>query len=240
MLFFLLAASAGLPVIAIPPVEIAKKLDNIIVFAPVDSSSPTSPMPLKFDLEGKSRSVYIAAFSPAAIQQVISQRLVPQKLKNAKNIKFAPYSLSKFDSLIQSELTNNPNARVLYVPDPLQVPFAEKLLIKQGLIPAKAKEVSTKIPVVFCPSPAIKATPNSGPLKGQSFVPCSTDYKSVKDLVDRGIASNADLTQDNVSVAAIPISRFTAMLAKSSQTNMIDIRVLPSPVNIKTIRNLKK
>ena len=240
MLPLLLAASAVLPALAIPPDDVANKLDSIIVFAPIDSSSSSSPMPLKIELDGESRSVYFAAFSPAAVQQVINERLIPQNVKDAKNVKFAPYSLSKFDSLVQSELTSNTNARVVYVPDPIQIPFAKKLLIEQGASASDAELITRKMPSVFCPSPSIKATPNSGPLKGQTFTPCSTDYQSVKGMVDKGIATNADLKEGELGVVAIPISRFAAMLVKSSKKDMGDVRVMPNPVNIKAINSLKK
>jgi hypothetical protein len=236
---FLLAVTSTLPAAAIPPAAVAEKLDSIIVFSPINSSSPKDPLPIKMRLDSKSRSVFFAAFSPAAVQKIINERLAPQKIKNFKNIKFAPYSLSKFDSIIQSELKKNSNARVLYVPDPVQIPFAKKLLIKQGASRSDAQTVSTKIPVVFCPSPSIKATPNTGPLKGQSFIPCSMDFKSVQNMIDKGVATNVQLKAKSPTVVAIPITTFTSLLAKSPDKEVRDLRVLPNPVNIKVIKSLK-
>ena len=234
---FVLATAIATPAIAIPPSDVSNKLDTIIVFAPVDASADT-PKPLTFKLEGKTRSVYFAAFSPAAVQQIINERLVPQKLKNAKNIKFAPFSLSKFDSLVQPQLKKKGDSRVVYVPDPIQVPFSEKLLISQGSSPKDAKTVSTRFPSVFCPSPSIKATPNKGPLKGQSFVPCSTDYTSVKKLVDKGIASNPKVKSTKPKVIAIPLPNFASVLVKSSKEAVGDLRILPNPANIKALKML--
>ena len=236
---YLLFISSALPAAAIPPAEVSKKLDSIIIFAPIDPSSPNDPLPIKMRLDSKSRSVYFAAFSPSAVQQIINDRFVPQRIKNAKNIKFAPYSLSKFDSIVQSELKDNSNARVVYVPDPVQVPFAKKLLIKQGTSLKDAQAVSSKVPVVFCPSPSIKATPNTGPLKGKSFVPCSMDFKSVQDMIDKGVATNAELKAKSPSVVAIPVTTFTSLLAKSPEKEVRDLRVLPNPANIKAIQDLK-
>ena len=240
MLSLVLATAVASPAVALPADQVVEKLDTIIVFAPVDTSSPSSPKPLKFELNGKSRNVFFAAFSPSAVKQIINDRLIPQKLPNAKNIKFGAFSLSKFDSLIESKLDSKGNYRVIYVPDPLQMPFAEKLLIKQGNSPNDTRKLVKDMPVVFCPTPPIMATPNSGALKGETFIPCSTDYKSVKSFIDKGIETNKDLRKKSPSVVAIPLTNFASMLTKSSQADIGNIRVLPNPSNVKALQNLQQ
>lgn len=234
-----LAAVAGSPVLALPADQVSSKLDTIIVFSPINPKSPGNVLPLNYKLDGESRSVYFAAFSPAAVQQVIKQKITPQNSDLAKTIKFAPFSLAKFDSTVQPNLGRDKNTRVIYVPDPAQVSIAEKLLIEQGAKKADAVKVAASIPVVFCPQPAIKATPGSGPLKGQTFVPCSTDYQTVKDMVDKGIATNASLKKSNTKVLAIPMTNFTSMLLEGDQKALGDVRVLPSPSTVKAIQQLR-
>lgn len=240
MLSLVFATAIGSPAVALSPKQVSDKLDTIIVFAPVDSASPSLPKALNFELNGESRNVYFAAFSPAAVQEIIKDRLIPQKLPNVKDLKFAAFSLAKFDALVQPTINNKSNYRVIYVPDPVQLPFAEKLLITQGASSKEAKKLVKTVPVVFCPQPAITATPGSGPLKGKSFVPCSTDYKSVKDIIDKGISSNKDLKKTAPTVVAIPLTNFASMLTKSSALDIGNVRILPNPSNVKVLNNLKK
>jgi hypothetical protein len=236
----LLSALSPAAVIAIPPEQVSDKLDTIIVFAPVSSKSADKPQPLRFELDGEKRSVYFAAFSPAAVSQIINDRLIPQKFKKAKKLKFAPFSLSKFDSLVQPSLEVNADARVLYVPDPTQVPYTKKLLIEQGVDKKIAEDVSVSVPSVFCPNPAILATPNEGSLKGQSFIPCSTDYVSVKNMVDKGRKDSKELRNKDLKVVALPITSFASMLSKGPIDDVSQIRVLPNPANVNAINELKK
>ena len=141
--------------------------------------------------------------------------------------------------MAQPSLKADKDSRVIYVPDPDQVSITEKLLIKQGLKRAVAAKVANGMPAVFCPRPAIKATPNSGPLKGQTFVPCSTDYKTVQKMVEKGIASSPELKKSKPEVLAIPVSNFAAMLAQGDEKGLGEIRVLPSPSTIKAIEELR-
>jgi hypothetical protein len=235
----LIAAASAAPVLALPPDQVASKLDSIIVFAPVNTTASGQLQPVTFKLDGESRSVYFAAFSPAAVQQVIKERIAPQNPELVKSIKFAPFSLAKFDATVQPTLQRDKNSRVIYIPDPDQVSITEKLLVQQGSNQADAVKVATVIPAVFCPQPAIKATPNSGPLKGQSFIPCSTDYQTVQGMVDKGIASSPELKKSSPKVVAIPMTAFAAMLAKGSVQDVGEIRVLPSPASLKAIDQLR-
>ena len=235
----LLAALTATPALALPPDQIASKLDSIIVFAPVNPKDPAEVQPLNFKLDGASRSVYFAAFSPSAVQQVIKERIAPQNPELVKTLKFAPFSLAKFDSTVQPNLKIDKKSRVIYVPDPQQVPITEKLLVQQGAKQADAVKVATAIPAIFCPQPAIKATPNSGPLKGKSFVPCSTDFQTVQAMVEKGVATSADLKKSAPKVVAIPMTSFASMLAKGDVKTVGDIRVLPTPSVIKAIEQLR-
>ena len=235
----LLVAATGAPSLALPAEEVSSKLDTIIVFTPIKNPASGEIQPLNFKLDGASRSVYFAAFSPSAVQQVIKERITPQDPDLAKTLKFAPFSLAKFDSTVQSSLERDKNSRVIYVPDPDQVSITEKLLIQQGVKRVDALKVAEKVPVVFCPQPAIKATPGSGPLKDQSFVPCSTDYKTVQDIVDKGIATNTTLKKSNPKVVAIPIASFASMLAKGDINEVGAIRVLPTPSTLKALEELR-
>ena len=235
----LLAAATGASALALPLDQVSGKLDTIIVFSPIKTNYTGDIQPVKFKLDGQSRSVYFAAFSPAAVQKIIAERISPQNADLAKTIKFAPFSLAKFDSAVQPNLERNKNSRVLYIPDPEQVSITEQLLIKQGAKKVDAAKVAESVPVIFCPQPVIKATPNSGPLKGQSFVPCSTDYKTVQDMVDKGIATSAVLKESKPKVLAIPLSNFTTMLAEGDSKDVGEIRVLPSPSTLKALQQLR-
>ena len=235
----LLAAVSGAPALALPPDQVSSKLDSIIVFAPIQAKAAGEIQPLNYKLDGESRSVFFAAFSPSAVQQVINERITPQNPELAKTLKFAPFSLAKFDSNVQGTLQRDKNSRVIYVPDPEQVSITEKLLIKQGAKRADAVKLAKLVPAVFCPQPAIQATPGSGPLKGQSFVPCSTDYQTVQDMVDKGIATSRDLKKSKPKVIAIPMTRFAAMLAEGNEKSVGNIRVLPTPSTINALEQLR-
>jgi hypothetical protein len=238
-LAMLLAVSSGSATLAIPQDQITKKFDSIIVFAPIKANVTGQPEPIKFDLEGQSRLVYFAAFSPSAVQKLIKERLAPQNPELAKSLKFAPFSLSKFDSIVQPSLQGNDNIRVIYVPDPEQVPTAQRLLIEQGSNKEDAVKVSQNMPVVFCPQPAIKATPDSGPLKGKSFVPCSTHHQTVQSMIDKGIATSPQLKKENPKLVAIPITNFASILAKGTDEGVGEIRVITSPSTLKALQRLR-
>jgi len=235
----LLAAVAGAPVLALPLDQVTSKLDTIIVFSPINPKTPSEILPLNYSLDGESRSVYFAAFSPSAVQQVVKEKIGAQNPGLAKTLKFAPFSLAKFDAIAQESIQRDKNSRVIYVPDQDQISITEKLLIEQGAKKKDAAKVSSAMPAVFCPQPAIKATPGSGPLKGQTFVPCSMDYKTVQDMVDKGMATSASLRKTKPKVVAIPMSRFASLLANGSLQEVGDIRVLPSPSTIKALENIR-
>ena len=235
----LLAVAANKPVLALPPDQVTNKLDTIIVFAPINPKAPAKILPLKYNLEGKSRSIFFAAFSPSAVAQIINDKITPQNADLAKSLKFAPFSLAKFDSSVQAVIQSDKNARVIYVPDQEQVPIVEKLLVQQGTEKDVAAKVAVSMPAVFCPQPAIKATPSSGPLKGQTFVPCSMDFKTVQDMIDKGVSTNSDLRKTKPKVVAIPMGNFARMLVKGDVGNVGEIRVLPSPSTINALEKAR-
>jgi hypothetical protein len=235
----LLSAVTGSPVLALPPDQVSSKLDTIIVFSPINPKTSDQIQPLSYKLDGESRSVYFAAFSPSAVQQVIKERITPQNPDLAKTVQFGAFSLSKFDATVQSNLQLDKNSRVIYVPDPEQVSITEKLLIEQGAKKADAAKVAEVVPAVFCPQPAIKVTPSAGTLKGQSFIPCSTDYQTVQDMVKKGMATSPALRKSKPKVIAIPLSNFASLLAKSEAKDVGEIRVLSSPASLKVIEQLR-
>jgi hypothetical protein len=236
---FAMLGSSG-PALALPADQVTAKLDTILVFAPIDPQSPTAPRPLVYKLDGSSRDVYFAAFSPSAIQQLLSKRIAEQNPELAKTVRFAPFSLAKFDTEVQGILSKNSNARVIYVPDPDQLSIVEQLLKKQGVKEADAKAAATTVPIVFCPQPSILATPQAGPLKGKSFVPCSTDFNALKAMVDKGLSSNSDLKKSGVNVVAIPLPSFINLISKGTADQVGNFRVLPSPSSVKAIQELQK
>lgn len=238
-LLFAAFAVAPNPASSLTQDEVVQKLDSIIVFSPIDaSSSSPSPQPVRFRFEGKVRDVYFATFSPSAVRQVIDERLKPNKVKNASELKFAPFSLSKFDSIVNPLLSSSKDSRVIYVPDPKQAGHAERLLIKQGASEKDASKVAASIPSVFCPSPSITLKPNSGPLKNKAFIPCSMNFELVNSTVERAISENPKMKK-TLSVVAIPITNFASMLSKGSSKDVGEFRVLPSPENVNVINQLR-
>lgn len=142
------------------------------------------PRQLNLAVDGITQTVYLAAFSPDAVLQVVQGQLARQNPELARSITFVPFSLAKFESLVHSDLQLNPEAKVVYVPDPSQVSTTQKLLASQGLNKADAAQAAKRIPAIFCSQPAFQVTPESGSLKDQSFVPCSTDFQTVQAMVD--------------------------------------------------------
>ena len=234
-----LAASFGTPSFALPAKDVSAKLNSIIIFAPVDPKFPDAPITFKQDVDGRDLSVYFAAFSPSAAQKVLSERISPNDPKKAKSITFAAFSLSKFDSIVEKKLETNQKSRVIYIPDPDQSAMAKKLLLDQGTKLAVANQISKDVPVVFCPSPAIKATLDSGPMKGKSFVPCSTDYSTLRAMIDKGIKTDREVKKNNPKILAIPIPNFAAMLASGTDDSLNSVEVVPSPSSINAINQLK-
>jgi hypothetical protein len=238
---FLVAAVPAFtsPSYSLPNSIVSEKFDSIIVFAPVDNKTADKPIPLSFKLDGKTRPVFFAAFSPSAVQKLIAGKLTKQSPKLAKSVKFAPFSLAKFDQSVQPRLANLKNSRVLYIPDPSQESFAKSLLVDQGVAKKDASVIAETSPVVFCPQPSISVVPDSGPLKNKSFVPCSTDFQTVKSFVDKGTSESNAIKKSKVKVVALPILNFASILS-NGDNNFSQIRVLPTPSSLEALEALRK
>ena len=217
------------PATALTPQQLTQKLDTILVFMPAQDGNPRA---FDYELDGEKRSVYFAAFSPAAINEILKNKIGPKNPELVKELKFQPASLAKFDSLVQPELKRNLNARVVYVPDPDQAQITRELLSEQGLDSVQINQILASVPVVFCPKPSLLATAGSGPLAGQSFVPCSTDYNTLKSLMDKSIAANPDVAAQNPKVVAIILPQFIQNLSQASSEDVDKIRVLPTPSSV--------
>ena len=238
----LVAATAAFPTssLSLPVSDVSDKLDTLIVYAPVATSKGvTRPRLLSFELDGKSVSIFFAAFSPSAAATIANDILGKNNPDLSKSLKFAPYSLSKFDSLVQPLLGGRSNAKVRYIPDPGETVVARRLLLEQGLSEDKAESISSSVPSVFCPKPSFSITPSTGSLKGKTFVPCSTNSKLIFDFVDKA-KSEPSLKGKNVTVMAIPLTSFANLLATGSKKDVGSIRILPSPEDVKVISGLKE
>lgn len=234
-----LSLFAEAPATAQPSSRFEAILDSIIVFSPVLATASGELRQLNLAVDGITQTVYLAAFSPDAVLQVVQGQLARQNPELARSIRFAPFSLAKFESLVRTDIQRNLEAKVVYVPDPSQVSTTQMLLASQGLSHADAAQTAKRIPAIFCPQPAFQVTPESGPLKDQSFVPCSTDFQTVQTMMDRANAQSLKLNQQQVKVIAIPVSNFVSMLAKGTDQEVGAIRVLPSPATIQVLQEMR-
>jgi len=240
------------PVMAQTMSVVQNKLDTIIVFVPSADGIPT---PVSYELEGKTRNVYFAAFSETAVNDLVKDLKKKEEKKNsnifgffkkkkeqaskdsiAGNLKFQPASLTKFDSLIQPILDKDTNARVIYVPDPSQKKYSKDLLLSQGVKRKTLNSIIDKVPVVFCPKPSLLATVKDGPRKGETFVPCSTDYQTVQDIVEKSVALNPAVKKQKPKVIAITLPQFVKMLSSGKENEVDKIRVLTTPSSLKFIK----
>ena len=173
------------------------------------------------------------------VNEILKNKIGPKNPELVKELKFQPASLAKFDSLVQPELKRNLNARVVYVPDPDQAQITRELLSEQGLDSVQINQILASVPVVFCPKPSLLATAGSGPLAGQSFVPCSTDYNTLKSLMDKSIAANPDVAAQNPKVVAIILPQFIQNLSQASSEDVDKIRVLPTPSSVRLLNDAR-
>ena len=104
---------------ALKPNEVETKLDTIIVFTPSDKNGV--PKSYEFDIDGKKKNIYFAAFSPSALN-FLSEKILSQSSDKELKYSYAPKSLSKFKSLlkIEEEKSKAKKLDVLYIPDPDQ------------------------------------------------------------------------------------------------------------------------
>ena len=222
--------------LALTPKEVETKLDSIILFTPSDKDG--KPMSFEFDVDGNKKNIYFAAFSPSAINFLNDKVLSQSKDKEVK-YSYTPKSLSKFSSLI--EIEKNKSKKILfdiiYIPDPEQKEFSKKLLLEQGYQKDNIDNLVQNNPIIFCPNPTITATEKT---TKSSYIPCSTDYITMKGLVDKAkIKKKYPWSKvDKPKVMAIPLSQFINTLRTSEEDNIKEIKVIPSPSSLKVINQL--
>ena len=170
-----------LDMIALTPKQVETKLDSIILFTPTDKEG--IPMSFEFDVDGNKKKIYFAAFSPSAIN-FLNDRVISQSKDKESKYTYSPKSLSKFSSLIEIEKNKSKKdvLDVIYIPDPDQAQISKKLLLEQGYQKDNIDNFVQNNPMVFCPNPTVTATDKK---TKTSYIPSSTDYITMKGLVDK-------------------------------------------------------
>ena len=222
--------------IALSPNEVETKLDSIILFTPSDKDG--IPLSFEFEVDGNKKNIYFAAFSPSAVNFLTTRVISQSKDKDIKYV-YTPKSLSKFNSLIDIE-KNKAKKEVLdviFIPDPEQSEISKKLLLDQGYKEENINNIVQNDPMVFCPNPTITATENDSKA---SYIPCSTDYVTMKSLVDKTkIKKKYPWSKvEKPKVMAIPLTQFINTLRTSVEDNVKDIRVIPTPSSLKVINQI--
>ena len=223
---------------ALTPKEVQNKLDSIIIFTPTRKDG--IPKSFAFDIDGNKKQIYFAAFSPSAIN-FLNQKVISQSSNKESKFSYSPKSLAKFNSLISIERDKSKNkvAEVIYIPDPDQREISKKLLLEQGYKEDNLDNLLQNNPIVFCPNPSINATDNRN---NTSYIPCSTDYITMKGLVDKTKIKKKFIWSkvQKPKVMAIPLSQFINTLKTSEENNIKDLKVIPSPSSIKLINQANK
>ena len=224
--------------IALTPKEVEIKLDSIILFTPTDKEG--IPMSFEFDVDGNKKKIYFAAFSPSAIN-FLNDRVISQSKDKESKYTYSPKSLSKFSSLIEIEKSKSKKdvLDVIYIPDPEQAQISKKLLLEQGYKKDNIDNFVQNNPMVFCPNPTLTATDKK---TKTSYIPCSTDYITMKGLVDKvKIKKKYPWSKvEKPKVMAIPLNQFISTLRTSEEDNIKEIRVIPTPSSIKVINQVNK
>ena len=224
--------------VALTPKQVETKLDSIILFTPTNEEG--IPMSFEFDVDGNKKKIYFAAFSPSAIN-FLNNRVISQSKDKELKYTYSPKSLSKFSSLIEIEKTKSKKdiLDVIYIPDPEQAQISKKLLLEQGYQKDNIDNIVQNNPIVFCPNPTITATEKN---TKTSYIPCSTDYITMKGLVDKAkIKKKYPWSKvEKPKVMAIPLSRFIKLLRTSEEDDVKGIRVIPTPSSIKVINKVNK
>ena len=227
-----------LDMIALTPKQVETKLDSIILFTPTDKEG--IPMSFEFDVDGNKKKIYFAAFSPSAIN-FLNDRVISQSKDKDSNFSYSPKSLSKFSSLIEIEKNKSKKdvLDVIYIPDPEQAQISKKLLLEQGYQKDNIDNFVQNNPMVFCPNPTVTATDKK---TKASYIPCSTDYVTMKGLVDKTkIKKKYPWSKvEKPKVMAIPLNQFISTLRTSEEDNVKEIRVIPTPSSIKVINQVNK
>ena len=227
-----------LDMVALTPKQVETKLDSIILFTPTDKEG--IPISFEFDVDGNKKKIYFAAFSPSAIN-FLNDRVISQSKDKESKYTFSPKSLSKFSSLIEIEKNKSKKdvLDVIYIPDPDQAQISKKLLLEQGYQKDNIDNFVQNNPMVFCPNPTVTATDKN---TKTSYIPCSTDYTTMKGLVDKAkIKKKYPWSKVNKpKVMAIPLNQFISTLRSSEEDNIKEIRVIPTPSSINVINQVNK
>ena len=221
---------------ALTPKDVETKLDTIIVFTPSDKEG--NPKSYEFDVDGKKKKIYFAAFSASALN-FLSEKILSQSSDKDFKHTYSPKSLSKFNSLlkIEEEKTKSKKTDVIYIPDPDQREISKKLLLEQGYKSDKIDNFVQNNPIIFCPNPTVNATEKKTNI---SYIPCSTDYITMKGLVDKSkIKKKFPWSKvEKPKVMAIPLSQFITTLKTSEEENIKSIRIIPTPSSLKIINEM--
>ena len=227
-----------LDMVALTPKQVETKLDSIILFTPTDKEG--IPMSFEFDVDGNKKKIYFAAFSPSAIN-FLNDRVISQSKDKELKYSYSPKSLSKFSSLIETEKNKSKKdvLDVIYIPDPDQAQISKKLLLEQGYQKDNIDNIVQNNPMVFCPNPTVTATDKK---TKASYIPCSTDYVTMKGLVDKTkIKKKYPWSKvEKPKVMAIPLNQFISTLRTSEEDNVKEIRVIPTPSSINVINQVNK
>ena len=222
--------------LALTPKEVEIKLDSIILFTP--SNKDGTPISFEFDVNGDKKNIYFAAFSPTAINFLNNKILSQSKDKEIKYT-YSPKSLSKFSSLIEIEKEKSKKQilDIIYIPDPDQAEISKKLLLEQGYKKDNIDNVIQNNPMFFCPNPTVTATDKN---TKSTYIPCSTDYTTMKGLVDRAkIKKKYPWSKvEKPKVMAIPLAQFINTLRTSEEDNVKEIKVIPTPSSLKIINQI--
>jgi hypothetical protein len=227
-----------LDMVALTPKQVETKLDSIILFTPTNKEG--IPLSFKFDVDGKKKKIYFAAFSPSAIN-FLNDKVISQSEDKEQKYIYSPKSLSKFSSLIDIERKKSKKdfLDVIYIPDPEQSEISKKLLLEQGYQKDNIDNIIQNNPMVFCPNPTVTATEKK---TKTTYIPCSTDYITMKSLVDKAkIKKKYPWSKvEKPKVMAIPLNQFINTLKTSEEDNVKEIRVIPTPSTLKVINQVNR
>ena len=216
---------SNMNMMALTPKDVEIKLDTIIVFTPTDENG--IPKSFEFDVDGKKKNIYFAAFSPSALN-FLSEKILTQSSDKDLKPTYSPKSLSKFNSLlkIEKEKAKSIKTDIIYIPIRIKEKF-QKLLLEQGYKSEKIDNFVQNNPIIFCPSPTINATDKKTKI---SYIPCSTDYITMKGLADKTkIKKNTlGVKVEKPKVKAIPLTQFINTLKTSEEDNVKAIKVIPT------------
>tara|TARA_B100001093_G_C26827083_1_gene1014500 strand:+ start:1260 stop:2057 length:798 start_codon:yes stop_codon:yes gene_type:complete len=223
--------------ISLSPKEAIMKLDTILVFTPYLDGKPQS---FKYNVKGKERDVYFAAFSVSAIDKL--KRDILSKIQiDVQSTAFKPASLAVFDSKIRELRTNSKeDFDVVFIPDPDQIEVAQRLLLKQGYPENKVDFALNNSPMIFCTKPSIILKNNDQ--SDNTSIPCSTDYKTIKNIVDMTKPTKKNWFSKGIKpeVIALTLNQFIETLNNSEDPSVKELRVIPTPSSVNVINEVIK